>query len=241
MTHSIWNFLLFEQNVATVNHFVVAYKVIFVWLAYHRSMLVVVQHGLIGLSGIGWACLLYFDHAGGWKCIVYNVSSFSNWAMLYFRKCNTEQLKICWSLPIFLNYFWRNAIPIYLLSLWLWLLLFTTKFISWTNSSVYNWNSLYVFSNISLYIWIICSIFLNPKLSCSQITNDRIGPSSYLTQTKPRIWPKFFILMASLFVITFICLSLFLWGEAARAVFLMCSLIKVPGVCGEKYPVQGVI
>ena len=105
MTHSIWNFLLFEQNVATVNHFVVAYKVIFVWLAYHRSMLVVVQHGLIGLSGIGWACLLYFDHAGGWKCIVYNVSSFSNWAMLYFRKCNTEQLKICWSLPIFLNYF----------------------------------------------------------------------------------------------------------------------------------------
>ena len=40
-THSISNFMLFEQNVATLIHFVVAYKVIFILSAYQRSMLVV--------------------------------------------------------------------------------------------------------------------------------------------------------------------------------------------------------
>ena len=91
MTYTIWRFRLIEQNIATVFHFVVERKVIFIWSIYHESMLVVAWQDLIFLPDIGWARLFYFDHARERNRIVHNVPSFLNWLRFCFSKCNIKE------------------------------------------------------------------------------------------------------------------------------------------------------
>ena len=72
----------------TVNHFVVACKVIFIWSIYHKSM--------FG-GGIKWSYFslrhwlnLFFLF---WSCSRMNTSSFLKWTTSHFRKCNSKSGK----------------------------------------------------------------------------------------------------------------------------------------------------
>ena len=81
----------------------------------------------------------------------------------------------------FLAYFWRTNIPMYVLSAWLW-----PFFQHQTSQRSYYlwgiWKRSWAFSRVFLWMWIISSTFLDPKLPCRQLTNDRNGSSSCFAQ-----------------------------------------------------------
>ena len=142
-------------------------------------MLVETQHEPVSLSNIVWDFLLYFHHVQkqflGWACNFHNVSQLSNFHNFYLCR---------YYLTI-----WRNVIPIYLLSIWLFL--FSTKFVNQTNIfGIMNWLKSFVslFTYFVVYINYLLNL-LEPKytstnLPSKQGTNGHITSNSYFTQTK---------------------------------------------------------
>ena len=166
---------------------------IFTWLVEHGSLMVEPEQDPISLT---LADLVYFifimlnDSFGDEPAEFKIWSLFLTETRFHVRKCSIKEQYIYWPFLELFHRFQRNVIPIYLLSTKKWLFLFSTKIFRETNSFILYW--LKSFISLSTCFLIDMNYLLNlHKLRLlftispyRQVTNCRIGCSSYFTQTK---------------------------------------------------------
>ena len=110
--------------------------------------------------------------------IVHNASSFLTWIRFHFNKYNMRNKKytdICkfsliFSEEIKLQFICNTHYCDHSFSI-------SNLWAKLTASAYANWNSSSTFSCASLYIWIIFSIFSNPKFALRHITQSHTGPN----------------------------------------------------------------
>ena len=182
------------QNAAIVNHSAVAYKVIFISLIYHGSMLAEAYYDPISLSHISWAYLVYslffflfVDFITFSQCFLYWLSLF-----ILISSCSITtlvhncRLFLTERVLISANARSRNGKYTDLCQYFLTvsegrLFRFTCcsnerdHFSSTQNSSAKltasaytDWNSSSAFSRVSLEMWMISSIFINQNYSVDE-------------------------------------------------------------------------
>ena len=92
-----------------------------------------------------------------------------NSARFHVSKCSIKEQKVYWSLLVLIDHFWRNVIPLYLLSRKTWLSLFSTTFVSQAYSlDICWWNCSSAFVHVSF--WTLKRSLAT--LSCRQITRS---------------------------------------------------------------------